>query len=62
MFIKVKQLEIFLQLNFQDFSGWLKKRLKEENDRKNQKSFLGGWPNLAFKVKLELFEFIIFYY
>ena len=47
------KLTILLELNFQDFSGWLKKRLEKENDGKNQKSTLGGWPNLAFKVKLE---------
>ena len=34
--------------------------IKEENDEKNQKSTLESWPNLAFKVKLEIFEFINF--
>ena len=33
----------------------LKKVLEEENDGTNQKLTLGGWLNLAFKVKLELF-------
>ena len=42
-------------LNFQDFSRWLKKILKKESDRKNQKSTLEDWPNFTFKVKLELF-------
>ena len=60
-FLKDKQLEInhFPWFYF-DFSRWIKKRIEEEDDGKNQKSTLESWPNLAFKFKLEIFEFINF--